>query len=43
MSGALSADIYMAVIIMVAATTVLSPIWLKKSYRKQIISEEKAA
>jgi Kef-type K+ transport system membrane component KefB len=40
-SGALSADIYTAVIIMVAATTVVSPIWLRKSYRKQITSEEK--
>jgi Na+:H+ antiporter len=42
-SGALSADIYTAVIIMVAATTVVSPIWLRKSYRKQITSEEKPA
>ena len=33
-SGVLSADIYSAVIIMVAVTTVVSPIWLKKSYRK---------
>ena len=42
-SGALSADIYTAVIIMVAATTVVSPIWLRKSYRKQVTSEEKTA
>ena len=41
-SGALSADIYTAVIIMVAATTVVSPIWLRKSYRKQTMSEEKS-
>lgn len=34
-SGALSADIYTAVIIMVAATTIVTPIWLKKSYRKE--------
>jgi Na+:H+ antiporter len=34
-SGALSADIYTAVIIMVAVTTVLTPIWLKKSYKKE--------
>jgi Kef-type K+ transport system membrane component KefB len=33
-SGALSADIYTAVIIMVAVTTIVTPIWLKKSYRK---------
>jgi Kef-type K+ transport system membrane component KefB len=31
-SGALCADIYTAIIIMVAATTVISPIWLRKSY-----------
>lgn len=30
-SGALSADIYTAVIIMVAVTTVVSPVWLRKS------------
>ena len=43
-SEALSADIYTALIIMVAATTVVSPIWLRKSYRKQIpSSEDKAA
>jgi Na+:H+ antiporter len=42
-SGALSADIYTAVIIMVAATTVISPIWLRKSYTKQIRAEEKSA
>ena len=40
-SGALSADIYTAVIIMVAATTVISPIWLRKSYKKHVISDEK--
>jgi Kef-type K+ transport system membrane component KefB len=39
-SGALSADIYTAVIIMVAVTTVVSPVWLRRSYRKQIMSED---
>jgi Kef-type K+ transport system membrane component KefB len=34
-SGALSADIYTAVIIMIAVTTIVTPIWLKKSYRKE--------
>jgi Kef-type K+ transport system membrane component KefB len=34
-SGALSADIYTAVIIMVAVTTIITPIWLKKSYKKE--------
>ena len=34
-SGALSADIYTAVIIMVAVTTIITPIWLKKSYKRE--------
>ncbi|HEX2169755.1 MAG TPA: cation:proton antiporter [Nitrososphaera sp.] len=34
-SGALSNDIYTAVIIMVAATTIITPIWLKLSYKKE--------
>ena len=34
-SGALTNDIYTAVIIMVAATTIITPIWLKISYRKE--------
>jgi Kef-type K+ transport system membrane component KefB len=33
-SGALSADIYTTLIIMVAVTTIVTPIWLKKSYEK---------
>jgi Kef-type K+ transport system membrane component KefB len=34
-SGALSNDIYTAVIIMVAATTITTPIWLKLSYKNE--------
>ena len=34
-SGALSADIYTTVIIMVALTTIITPIWLKITYRKE--------
>jgi Kef-type K+ transport system membrane component KefB len=34
-SDALSNDIYTAVIIMVAATTIITPIWLKLSYRNE--------
>ncbi|HXV45518.1 MAG TPA: cation:proton antiporter [Nitrososphaera sp.] len=34
-SGALTNDIYTAVIIMVAATTIITPIWLKYSYKKE--------
>jgi len=34
-SGALSSNIYTAVIIMVVATTLITPVWLKKSYNKE--------
>jgi Kef-type K+ transport system membrane component KefB len=33
-SGALTGNIYTAIIIMVAATTIITPIWLKSAYRK---------
>jgi Kef-type K+ transport system membrane component KefB len=34
-SGALTSNIYTAVIIMVAATTIITPIWLKIAYKKE--------
>jgi Kef-type K+ transport system membrane component KefB len=34
-SGALSSNIYTTLIIMVVATTLITPIWLKKSYSKE--------
>jgi Kef-type K+ transport system membrane component KefB len=34
-TGALSADIYTTVIIMVALTTIITPIWLKIAYQKE--------
>jgi Kef-type K+ transport system membrane component KefB len=34
-SGALNNDIYTAVIIMVAATTIITPIWLKLAYKNE--------
>ena len=34
-SGALSSNIYTTVIIMVAVTTMITPIWLKKAYSKE--------
>jgi Kef-type K+ transport system membrane component KefB len=37
-SGALSTDIYTSIIIMVAVTTVITPIWLKNSYKKELSS-----
>lgn len=33
-SGVLTSDIYTTVIIMVASTTIITPIWLKAAYRK---------
>jgi len=35
-SGVLSGDIYTAIIVMVAVTTIITPIWLKKSYQKEL-------
>lgn len=35
-SGALTNNIYTAVIIMVAATTIITPVWLKFAYRSQL-------
>ena len=34
-TGALTSDIYTTVIIMVALTTIIAPIWLKKSYMNE--------
>jgi Kef-type K+ transport system membrane component KefB len=34
-SGALSSNIYTAIIIMVAVTTLITPVWLKKVYSKE--------
>jgi Kef-type K+ transport system membrane component KefB len=42
-SGALSNDIYTAVIIMVAATTIITPIWLKLSYKNEPLEPAAAA
>jgi Kef-type K+ transport system membrane component KefB len=36
-SGALSSNIYTTVIIMVAITTIITPVWLKKAYSKEPI------
>ncbi len=36
-TGVLSTDIYTAIIIMVAVTTIITPIWLKKSYKKELV------
>jgi Kef-type K+ transport system membrane component KefB len=38
-SGVLSGDVYTAVIVMVAVTTIITPIWLKKAYQKELIEK----
>ncbi|HKO64855.1 MAG TPA: cation:proton antiporter [Candidatus Nitrosocosmicus sp.] len=35
-SGVLSTDIYTSIIIMVATTTIITPIWLKKSFKNEL-------
>lgn len=41
-SGALSSDIYTTVIIMVAVTTIITPVWLKIAYQKEdVLSRHK--
>jgi len=34
--GVLSGDVYPAIIIMVAVTTIITPIWIKKAYEKNL-------
>ena len=38
-AGVLTSDIYTTVIIMVALTTIITPIWLKKSFRNELASQ----
>ncbi|MDR4489470.1 MAG: cation:proton antiporter [Candidatus Nitrosocosmicus sp.] len=42
-SGVLSTDIYTSIIIMVAVTTIITPIWLKKSYQKELTTNSEKA
>ena len=37
-TGALSSNIYTTVIIMVAVTTIITPIWLKKAYHNELMA-----
>jgi Kef-type K+ transport system membrane component KefB len=41
-SGALSTDIYTTVIIMVALTTIITPIWLKMAYKKDVLGSRES-
>ena len=38
-AGVLSSSIYSTIVIMVAATTIITPIWLKMDYRKELSKE----
>jgi Kef-type K+ transport system membrane component KefB len=38
-SGVLSTDVYTSIILMVAVTTIITPIWLKKSYKEKSPSD----
>ena len=38
-AGVLTSDIYTTVIIMVALTTIITPIWLKKSFKNELASQ----
>jgi Kef-type K+ transport system membrane component KefB len=42
-SGALTNDIYTTIIVMVALTTIITPIWLKIAYRKDMTQQNQAA
>ena len=33
-SGVLSRDVYTAIIVMVTVTTIITPIWIKKTYKR---------
>ena len=39
-AGVLTSDIYTTVIIMVALTTIITPIWLKKSFKNELASQQ---
>jgi Kef-type K+ transport system membrane component KefB len=41
-AGALSADIYTTIIIMVALTTIITPIWLKMAYKKDALESRES-
>jgi Kef-type K+ transport system membrane component KefB len=38
-SKILTSDVYTAIIIMVALTTIITPIWLKRAYQRERIQE----
>jgi Kef-type K+ transport system membrane component KefB len=39
-AGVLTSSVYSTIVLMVAATTIITPIWLKMNYRKEIKQEK---
>ena len=35
-SGVLTGDVYTTIVLMVAVTTIITPIWLKMDYRREV-------
>ena len=35
-SGVLCGDVYTAIIVIVAVTTIITPVWIKKAYKKEL-------
>ena len=40
-SGVLTGDVYTTIVIMVAVTTIITPIWLKMDYRREVTANQK--
>ena len=38
-SGVLTGDVYTTIVLMVAVTTIITPIWLKMDYRKEVTAD----
>ena len=39
-SGVLTSSVYSTIVIMVAVTTIITPLWLKSSYKKEIMTQD---
>jgi Kef-type K+ transport system membrane component KefB len=38
-SGVLTSNVYSTIVIMVAVTTIITPLWLKSSYKKESVQQ----
>ena len=39
-SGILTSSVYSTIVIMVAVTTIITPLWLKSSYKKEMMTQD---